>query len=85
MRFALEAGTDMCTFSNLSISLSVPLLGFFQLLHLLHVLPVHSPVIQLVYLDWMLRFNFAVIHAAGNNNYGRIRGKVLGNCSMRPV
>ena len=46
----------MCTFSNLGISLSLPLLGFFQLRHLLHVLPVHPPVIQLVDLDVAFSF-----------------------------
>lgn len=58
----------MFTFSNLGISLSLPLLGFFQLLHLLHVLPVHSPVIQLVDLD--VAFSFCGDPRSQKNKYG---------------
>ncbi len=43
-------GYTMCTFPNLSISLPFPFLGFLQLFHLLNVLPVFSPIVQLVYL-----------------------------------
>ena len=58
----------MCTFSNLGISLSLPLPGFFQLLHLLHVLPVRSPVIQLVDLD--VAFPFCRDPRTRKNKYG---------------